>query len=72
MQRGIWHQFGDKSQRLVLEQLQHHNGVGVILSPRDLSYDHAIEYAGKYRASNAEVLIDFQFYIPHFSNLKTN
>lgn len=70
MRRGMWHQFGDRSQLLVKEQLENANGVGVIISPRDLAYDGAIEYSDAYRACGAEVLIDQQFYVPHFTNPK--
>ena len=41
MNRGAWHQCGDRSQRLVIEQLEAGRGVGVILSPRDLTRDRA-------------------------------
>ncbi len=68
MQRGVWHQCGDRSQKLVEEQLQQGAGVGVVLSPRDLSRDNAIEYSGSYREAGAEVLIDHQFYVPDFTN----
>ncbi len=64
MKAGAWHQFGDRSQKLALEQLEQQVGVGVILSPRDLSRDLAVEYAVKYRALGAEVLADPQYYIP--------
>ena len=36
MRRGAWHQFGDRSQRLVLEQLQGGVGVGAIIAPATL------------------------------------
>ena len=52
MRRGPWHQFGDKSQKLVEEQLEHNVGVGVIISPRDLALHKAIEYAQKYQKKN--------------------
>lgn len=68
MQRGLWHQFGDRSQRLVQEQLANRNGVGVIISPRDLAFEKAVEYAVSYAESGAEILIDQQFYVPHFTN----
>lgn len=68
MLRGAWHQCGDKSQRIVLEQLQRGTGVGVILSPRDLPMHKAVEYAEQYRAHGAHVLIDQQFYEPAYSN----
>jgi len=68
MKRGFWHQFGDRSQRLAQEQLANGNGVGVIVSTRDLSYDKAVNYAESYKAAGAEVLIDQQFYVPHFTN----
>ena len=68
MQRGVWHQCGDRSQKLVEEQLQQGSGVGVVLSPRDLSRDNAIAYSESYRKAGAEVLIDHQFYVPDFTN----
>jgi hypothetical protein len=68
MRRGAWHQFGDRSQRLADELLQHNFGVGVIISPRDLSFESAHSYASAYRDQGAEVLIDEQFYVPHFTN----
>jgi len=72
MRRGMWHQFGDKSQRMALEQLQHGIGVGVIISPRDLSHENARTYASQYHDLGAEVAIDQQFYVPDFSNRKLN
>jgi hypothetical protein len=68
MRRGVWHQFGDRSQKLVQEQLEHGNGVGVIISPRDLSLPNAIHYADIYHDLEAEVLVDLQFYNPQFHN----
>ena len=68
MNRGPWHQCGDKSQRLVLEQLEHGVGTGVILSPRDLAFHNAVDYAGQYRNLGAAVLLDSQFYVPDFIN----
>ncbi len=68
MKRGAWHQCGDRSQKLVLEQLEAGHGVGVILSPRDLTRSRAIEYAAQYRELGAPVLFDSQFYVPDFSN----
>ncbi len=64
MRRGTWHQMGDKSQRLVQEQLENGVGVGAILSPRDLTFDNATEYASSYRELGASVLFDPQFHIP--------
>ncbi len=72
MRRGAWHQCGDRSQRLVKEQLEEGSGVGVILSPRDLTRTRAIGYAESYRGIGAEVLIDHQFYVPGFLNPKLN
>ncbi len=72
MRRGAWHQCGDRSQVLVEEQLQQGAGVGVILSPRDLARHNVLEYAGRYRALRAEVLLDHQFYVPDFTNPKLN
>ena len=68
MNRGAWHQCGDKSQKLVVEQLEAGHGVGVILSPRDLTRDKAVEYAAQYAGLQAPVLIDPQFYVPDFTN----
>ena len=68
MNRGAWHQCGDRSQKLVVEQLEAGRGVGVILSPRDLTHSKAIEYAAQYADLQAQVLIDPQFYVPDFSN----
>lgn len=68
MRRGAWHQFGDKSQLLVLEQLQRGAGVGAIISPRDLSFDQAVKYTGQYRELGADVVFDPQFYVPSFDN----
>ena len=70
MRRGAWHQFGDRSQRLVLEQLQGGVGVGAIISARDLAMNNAADYAQQYRTLGAGVLIDHQFYVPDFSNAK--
>src|SRR5229473_4488925 len=70
MRRGAWHQCGDRSQILVSEQLQRGSGVGVILSPRDLTRTRALRYAESYRNHGAEVLIDHQFYVPDFVNMK--
>src|SRR5687767_7833642 len=70
MRRGAWHQFGDRSQRLAEEQLQHAAGVGVIISERDLSRRSAAEYAQSYHRLGAHVLIDQQFYNPQFTNPK--
>jgi len=68
MKEGVWHQCGDKSQKLVLEQLGMGNGVGVVLSPRDLSFHNASEYANKYRDFGVDIIIDLQFYNPIFNN----
>lgn len=64
MRHGVWHQLGDRGQKIAEEQLQHGNGVGVVLSPRDLSADNAKAYSESYRSLGAEVLFDPQFYIP--------
>ena len=72
MRRGPWHQCGDRSQKLVEEQLQQGVGVGVILSPRDLTRPRALDYAQKYRALGAQVLLDHQFYVPDFTNQRLN
>lgn len=68
MRRGSWHQCGDRSQKLVEEQLQQGMGVGVILSPRDLKRNKALEYAPRYLGLGAELLIDHQYHIPDYSN----
>ena len=64
VRRGAWHQFGNRSQKLALEQLEQSSGVGVIISPRDLSYAKALEYAPQYVATGAEFLVDQQFHVP--------
>ena len=68
MRRGAWHQFGDKSQLCAIEQLNNGTGVGVIISPRDLSWTGAINYSKKYHELGAHVLIDQQFFVPDFLN----
>jgi hypothetical protein len=68
MRRGPWHQCGDRSQKIVREQLEHGTGVGVVISPRDLSLQRAIEYAQDYHDRGAQVLVDQQFYEPAFLN----
>jgi hypothetical protein len=68
MRRGVWHQFGDRSQKIVLEQLGRGAGVGVIFSPRDISQALAIKYAQQYLDFNVDILIDQQFYEPTFTN----
>ena len=68
MRPGIWHQCGDKSQRLVIEQLQHGAGVGVIVSPRDVNYAKSAVYSAIYHDLGAHVLIDPQFYVPDYAN----
>jgi hypothetical protein len=70
MRRGAWHQCGDRSQLLSLEQLQTGIGVGVIISPRDITQTNAAAYAERYHAAGADVLIDQQFYLPNFTNSK--
>lgn len=64
MKRGAWYQFGDRSQKMVLEQLDHGLAVGAILSPRDLKPAGLADYANQYRQKGVDVLIDPQFYIP--------
>jgi hypothetical protein len=64
MKRGMWHQMGYNSQKLIIEQLQHQNGVGVIISPRYLSFDSANEYASKYAEFGPDIIYDPEFYVP--------
>ncbi len=68
MRKGPWHQFGDRSQRMALEQLQSGIGEGIILSPRDLSWSKSQHYSRLYGELGADVLIDQQFYFPDYSN----
>lgn len=68
MQRGAWHQLGWNDQKRVIELLQHQAGVGVIVSPRDLSFPKAQEYVPHYKAEGASVLLDPQWHIPGFTN----
>jgi len=64
MKRGAWHQFGDRSQLLALEQLAQGFGSGVVISPRDISRERAVELSPEYADANADVMIDPQFYLP--------
>jgi len=70
MRRGPWHQLGDRSQTIAAELLATGAGVGVIISPRDLAFHNAIQRAQQYHEQGAQVLVDPQFYIPHFANPK--
>ena len=71
MKRGSWHQCGDRSQKLVQEQLESGLGVGAVISPRDVSFAKAqTDYAPAYHDAGAEVLVDPQFYLPEFSNAR--
>lgn len=68
MKRGVWHQLGDKSQKLTLEQLERSNGVGAILSPKDLALDNAVTYSNQYNELGSQTLFDPQFYEPGYVN----
>lgn len=68
MKRGVWHQLGDKSQKIAIELLEQSVGVGVIISSRDLTKNNASDYASKYRNLGASVLLDQQFHVPGFTN----
>lgn len=68
MRRGVWHQLGYNSQRLVSEQLGAGIGIGAIISPKSLSQDSAQEYAEEYRAAGADILLDPEFYVPDSSH----
>jgi hypothetical protein len=68
MREGAWHQLGWVQQKLVLDQLDHGAGTGVVISPRDLKLDLAADYAGQYRERGASVLFDPQWHRPEFSN----
>jgi hypothetical protein len=65
MRRGVWHQLGFNTQIVVKDFLQ--AGVGVIVSPKDLAHDKAIEHASQYKSDGADVLLDPQFYVPEYS-----
>src|SRR5262245_1997893 len=73
MLRGVWHQCGYNTQKVVLEFLKAKIGVGAIISPKDLGLSKAREYADQYRDLNAGVLLDPQFYEPEYNarNLAT-
>jgi hypothetical protein len=58
MRRGVWHQCGDRSQKLAAEQLQRGVGVGVVISPRDLAYNGAMDYAKQYHDLGTAVLTE--------------
>lgn len=64
MKRGLWHQCGNRSQTIAMEQLKLGIGSGVILSPRDLSFKNAKQRASAMRKLGAEVTVDPQFYLP--------
>src|SRR5688500_960290 len=64
MRRGVWHQCGDRSQKLAAEQITAGVGVGVVISSRDLAYNNAMEYARAYHDLGAQVLLDQQFFMP--------
>jgi hypothetical protein len=66
--KGVWHQLGHNNQNMALEQLQQSNGVGVIISARDLKLALAEAKSQDYRALGAKVLLDQQFHIPDFKN----
>lgn len=68
MRTGAWHQCGDRSQKIVIEELQNGKGVGAVLSPRDLAFEGAKGYATQYCGLGAEVAIDPQFYNPSYRN----
>lgn len=68
MRRGAWHQLGWQHQKMVVEQLENNAGVGVILSPRDLSYTRAQDYVPQYKAEGASVVLDPQWHVPSFTN----
>jgi len=68
MRRGVWHQFGHQSQTLAKDVLEAGVGVGVIVSPRDLRLDTAVERAEEFRRLGADVLLDPQFHVPGFTN----
>ena len=62
MKPAVWHQCGDKSQKLVLEEIDHGLGTGVVISPRDLSPQNAESYAAKYHDRKVDVAVDPQFH----------
>lgn len=67
MRRGVWHQLGFNTQLVVKEFVRAGVGVGVIVSPKDLAHDKALEHASQYRSDGADVLLDPQFYVPEYS-----
>ena len=67
MNRGAWHQLGWNHHLLVIEQLENTAGVGVILSPRDLSFTRAQECVPLYKEHGAQVVVDPQWHIPGFT-----
>ena len=72
MRKGSWHQFGDRSQVLAQEQLEHGCGVGAIFSPRDLNVSAAKKYVTSYKLHLADILVDQQFFLPdsHIGKVK--
>lgn len=63
MRSGVWHQCGDRSQKLALEEAAEGVGVGVIISPRDLTTESARTYAEQYRVADLDVALDPQFHV---------
>ncbi|WIW50348.1 hypothetical protein ML401_34890 (plasmid) [Bradyrhizobium sp. 62B] len=61
----MWHQLGFNTQLVVKEFLQ--AGVGVIVSPKDLAHDKALEHASQYKSDGPDVLLNPQFYVPEYS-----
>lgn len=72
MRRGAWHQLGWNHQKAAAELLAVQAGVGVVISPRDLSYTKAQEYAADYKSEGASVLVDPQWYNPGFQSQQLN
>lgn len=70
MLRGPWHQCGDRSQRIVEELLGMGLGLGVVVSPHDLTYANAVSYSRRYVSQGAQILFDPQFFSTSFSNAK--
>ena len=68
MKRGSWHQCGFNTHKLVAEQLGAGQGVGVVISPRDLTFGLATEAAAEYRSFGASILCDPQYYFHEFNN----
>lgn len=72
MKKGPWHQLGGNSQKVALDLLGRGAGVGVVISPKDLSLEAARKNAVRFRDLSADILVDHQFYNSSFNHKNLN